>query len=1245
MNQEEFLHLLSRGESKTLDFKSTHYDFSNERKRADFIKDVLAMANTPREETAYIVLGVNKHVDGRQTLLGLDYHVDDADLQGKFDTLVDPIPEFSYDIVCYDGKDFGIISIPIQSRGPFHVVKNFPKEGSILVQNALYFRRGSRNTVAQVFERNSIHEWFVRGTYKDHWGEEDTQTWGRFLEAVDNFSPSRRYVLVASSLRPEEGFDLSGLGLCPWNFVCDLDAQSAALGLHRACAEGLMAQRRSRHDIVAKDRPILNPDRATYWFFARGLEGRQNTLSLGPWKEWVRDYQSEVNTQFGSWASSVEPSPVTCVIVWYGSDLIRHLDTALQAAQATFGEAIEFVFVSKQEDDLGSVASDFDGKAFGIPLHQLCSGLSSVCAAEVAKEDELFKIPSSSGASVSLPIKDQIWLEEEMEMVHQGAGRHLETESEFLRGAEADWYELSIHDDVDRDQTSKILQKIQSELKNKPAVRVNLYHAPGAGGTTVGRRILWDLHARFPCAILNRCEPEETADRLHRLHSFTGLPVLLLIDGSQVVERQSNELFNIIRSRQIPVVLFQVLRRFKSQTEAQRSFYLPTLLSEKEAWRFVSAFSRAVPQKRAALERLVASKDESRRTAFYFGLEAFGDDFRGIEPYVRARLSTLTDQQKQIVCFLSLAHRYAQRPVRSQLFADLLGLPRNRSVELKRLIDADALELMVEVEHETWRPVHDLVSQEILQQILTPALADKRAWKQFLSKWAVEFARFCRGDERSYSIELLDLAKRAFIYRDNSEIIGTERTATKNYAQLIEEIPSPEGRLEVLKAVVEMWPKEAHFHAHLGRFYAYERSDFERALECCDRAIHLQKEDDHVLHHMKGMVLREKLTRFLDEKPERNVSQEPSVDKGNHVSSQLLEKLIEAIGIAQTASTHFQWARNTNPEDEYSYISEAQMILNLLTYVKRQTQDNLLKFLERPSTDSYLKEALERVEHLLEHVRRTNEGEGNNTYEQDCRARLNGLYGRYEQALQSWNALLSRSDTFHPPLRRQIVWTYLARRSRERSWHHLMPEEVERIVDLLDRNLNEEPNDERNLRLWVQAVRVASNPPSLESIIERVTYWKATSNTLESTYYLFVLHTLASLEGASRARDDAIRFREECSLMARARRNRTRSFEWLGHGLNYRLGVKNLVHYSSLGQWDRDIDFWESASFLGRARGRITHISGPQQGNIEIEKNGMTAFFVPTRSNHYKNRSENQEVEFFLGFSYDGLRAWEVQDR
>ena len=54
--------------------------------------------------------------------------------------------------------------------------------------------------------------------------------------------------------------------------------------------------------------------------------------------------------------------------------------------------------------------------------------------------------------------------------------------------------------------------------------------------------------------------------------------------------------------------------------------------------------------------------------------------------------------------------------------------------------------------------------------------------------------------------------------RDNSELLGTEASAQRRFAQLIEDIPLVDGRMEVLTQLANLFPNEAHFHADLGRF-------------------------------------------------------------------------------------------------------------------------------------------------------------------------------------------------------------------------------------------------------------------------------------------------------------------------------------------------------------------------------------------------------------------------------------------
>ncbi len=701
------------------------------------------------------------------------------------------------------------------------------------------------------------------------------------------------------------------------------------------------------------------------------------------------------------------------------------------------------------------------------------------------------------------------------------------------------------------------------------------------------------------------------------LASQTGQCILLLVDGARVAERQVDELFTHVSSRQLPVKFLQTLRRHEAQEERKRTVYLDSELDPAELNRFVIAFSRQVPSKQRELEKLFLSRDRHKHTAFYFGLQAFGQDFLGLEPYVRERLSPLSEVQREIVGFTALAHHYAQRTIPQQAFASRLGMPKSRSARLEDgILPPATLELLVEVDENggAWRPAHELIALEILVQLLTPGGGDRRLWRQRLSGWAIRFAEFCRGDDPVAGGELLEVTRRTFVYRDNRDDLGTERASSAKFSKLISEIPVPEGQIECLRKLVDLYPEEAHFLAHLGRFYYLVQKDYALAIETIDRAINRQRED-HLLHHMRGMAVRSQLYQALQDK----------------------KPIAEAVALARTASVSFEEARRIAPDDVHGYISETQMLIRLLDFCGAISRGGLLGFLATKDADPYIRDVLDLAEDLLDQVRRFREGEEPDYYEESCRADLDRLHGRTEKALQVWDSLLTRKGVYLPSVRRSIVWTYLAR--CQRSWDDLKPKETDRIVHLLGQNMNEEADNEKDLRLWVRAVRWVSNPPSIESVIERIVYWRTNTGSLDASYYLYVLKAIQAIEGSTLALDESFRFLEECRGKAQFRRNRTISFEWLGR----QSGLASLVHQSSLGQWLKEADFWEKVEPLVRIGGRIAEVKTPQAGWIELEC-GLKAFFVPAKGGYSRGHSENRPVTFHLGFSYDGLRAWAVKE-
>ncbi len=83
MSPDEVRELLDHHEGETLDFKEAFYDLDDPASLLHMMKDVICMANVPRDHDAHIVVGVRKHEDGSCDLVGVKHHPDDAEVQRK----------------------------------------------------------------------------------------------------------------------------------------------------------------------------------------------------------------------------------------------------------------------------------------------------------------------------------------------------------------------------------------------------------------------------------------------------------------------------------------------------------------------------------------------------------------------------------------------------------------------------------------------------------------------------------------------------------------------------------------------------------------------------------------------------------------------------------------------------------------------------------------------------------------------------------------------------------------------------------------------------------------------------------------------------------------------------------------------------------------------------------------------------------------------------------------------------------
>jgi len=233
------------------------------------------------------------------------------------------------------------------------------------------------------------------------------------------------------------------------------------------------------------------------------------------------------------------------------------------------------------------------------------------------------------------------------------------------------------------------------------------------------------------------------------------------------------------------------------------------------------------------------------------------------------------------------------------------------------------------------------------------------------------------------------------------------------------------------------------------------------------------------------------------------------------------------------------------------------------------------------------------------------------------------------------------------------------------------------IVQLLRFNLEFSPTL-RDLKRWLRSTRsdlfyidVQTAINFLEYVhkvvVDRNNHGKSDNLlTIEISYYLYCLNTIQVLNSQQSVDNEkvnkAIEFQKFCKNSARQLAlRRTASYEWLG--LNNKNGFEQLVSRDKLGDITATkYDFFKDFSMLREVTGVIKSVGSGSEGTerktgeIELDNNPrLRAFFIPIYGGYVENDNGGEErchfdntnnvntrVKFFLGFSFDGLRAYQV---
>ncbi|CCQ49084.1 helix-turn-helix domain-containing protein [Crocosphaera watsonii] len=153
--------LLHQNEGTALDFKKEQYPFqrATDEQKSELLKDILAFANSWRQDDAYIVIGVEEVVGGRHIPVGTEDHLTDSRLQQFINGKTNREVKLAYEVHTFEDKKIGVIRIPKQER-PIYATRDYGK----VRKRAVYYRLGSSTKIANPDDIARMGRDFIQNT-------------------------------------------------------------------------------------------------------------------------------------------------------------------------------------------------------------------------------------------------------------------------------------------------------------------------------------------------------------------------------------------------------------------------------------------------------------------------------------------------------------------------------------------------------------------------------------------------------------------------------------------------------------------------------------------------------------------------------------------------------------------------------------------------------------------------------------------------------------------------------------------------------------------------------------------------------------------------------------------------------------------------------------------------------------------------------------------------------------------------
>lgn len=843
---------------------------------------------------------------------------------------------------------------------------------------------------------------------------------------------------------------------------------------------------------------------------------------------------------------------------------------------------------------------------------------SYVFSQDTKPANNIYKLPALD-SSLGVFAKAEIGkLEETFEVLYAGIEKNeVDDIEDFLMGRHSlSWYGAKNEFSAYRDKFTKIYVKpMESVIKNGHAITY-IEHKPGFGGSTLARQLGWYFHGDYPVLFLKKNRENHIVEQLELIHNKTKKTIILFAEIPQALDKEAFE--NIFRqtNESRPFIFIGVKRG--NFNRDSNSLYVSDWGDDVS--RLVNRYHQyieAYPEKTKAkkekeLQEILYGThvDPYKRTPFYIGLLTLEEKFDAIHGYISNFVHQIEEkeQQRKVIIYLAICDNYIAKKLPASFLRTIFNVNSGRIFNLEDYFSADAgvvnslLCKVLDGNNVIWGIRHPFFTKELLEQLLGFTTNGGKRLYYNLGNYCLELIQDM-ADNDICSIEIkTNILKDLFIG-------NTAERSGEKFNQLISDI-NKEEQLPIFLKLHNLFPTNAHFCSHLARYYAIEEKNADEALIYADKAINICP-DDPLLHHIKGICLRsimyQKMQTCLVE------------GQKTKIKTDLYDEIVNVL--LPQAAYEFGASRKLNKSsiDEFGYISHVEMLLRVFDFSQKYeglTKIDIVTNSYQPYTDW-----IDECHNLLEALENYYNNSSDDVSERynNCEHNLRLLYEDYGSIIQKLTNQLNVSK--HPQMiRRNIVRTYLYRgdyTDKEKT--------IGQITKLMEQNILDEPDNERNFFLWFKAARY-SRFLTIDDILAKLAQWSSLSSSIDVIFYHYTFYAIKALEGSNMAAQTCRRLIDDCKNRGGNKKIGIR--EWYGKA------PQKLLSNLTASPSDNQDAFY-------RVKGMVSDYEHAGSAKITTDQ-GLEVFFNPGKNNLTRDNL-NSSVTFFLGFSYDGLRAEYVE--